>query len=253
MAQRNPQRLTVDSSNGPHSDKVAYVDTPSYQERVIFSGANGSGKTILASTLAQYYPRVIVLDVKGDFPIPWADGFQIRTKPPGTGFLNALQWRFGKQRIIYRPGIKYDTGEAIARFFDWNYRRAQRERGRSPRIIYVDEGAWVSYAGAWRSLARLLISTRSLKLGVWLSSQRPKGIPVEARSEAWRWYVFYLRSRDDRKEVVSYLDHRISEYDLESTTENYQFWEIKRGEGGKMSYRLLPPIRLPDNPAEGTE
>jgi hypothetical protein len=43
---------------------------------------------------------------------------------------------------------------------------------------------------------------------------------------------------------VDYLDNMITEQDLSSTTENYQFWEIKRGVGGKMDYRLLPPIRL---------
>jgi hypothetical protein len=226
--------------------ELATITTPKYEERVFFSGANGSGKTILASVLAEPYPRVTVLDPKGDFPIPWTEGdYQVRTKPPTTGILNALRWRFGKQHIVYRPAIGYDSGEQISAFFDWNYRRAQREKAKRGRILYVDEGAWVSYAGAWRSLARLLISTRSLRLGVWLSSQRPKGLPVEARSEAWRWYVFYLRSREDRKEVVSYLDHRISEYDLESTTRDYEFWEILRGTGGRMSYRLLPPIRLP--------
>jgi len=225
---------------------IATLKRPAYEERIFFVGANGSGKTILASAFVAGYPRVTVLDVKGDFPIPWKDGdYQIRTKPPGVGFLNSLKWRFRNQHIIYRPSIGYDSGEAIARFFDGAYRKAQKEKGKSPRILYVDEGAWVSYAGAWRSLARLLISTRSLKLGIWLSSQRPKGLPVEARSEAWRWYVFYLRSREDRKEVVSFLDHQITEYDLESTTEDFQFWEITRGKGGKMSYRLLPPIRPP--------
>ena len=230
---------------------VAVLTRPRYEERVFFSGANGSGKTILASALIASFPRAIILDTKGDFPVPWAEGeYQVRTKPWGVGLLNSWKWRHGKQRIIYRPSIGYDSGEAIARFFDDCYRKAQKEKGAHPRILYVDEGAWVSYAGAWRSFARLLISTRSLKLGVWLSSQRPKGIPVEARSEAWRWYVFYLRSREDRKEVVSYLDHQITEYDLESTTKDFEFWEIRRGTGGKMQYRLLPPIRPPAPPAK---
>lgn len=241
------ESLSVDRSGDAD---VAYITTPSYAERVLFAGANGSGKTILASTLIAPYHRATIIDVKGDFPIPWTNGYQIRTAPPNRGFLNGLRWRYGPQRIIYRPRLGDDTGEAIAKFFDWSFRQAQRAKGKQPRILYVDEGAWVSYAGAWRSLARLLISTRSLKLGVWLSSQRPKGIPVEARSEAWRWYVFYLRSREDRKEIVSYLDHRISEYDLESTTRDYQFWEIRRGEGGKMSYQLFPPIAIPAVPGE---
>lgn len=230
----------------------AVITTPRYEERVLFSGANGSGKTVLAGVLIEPYPCAWVLDVKGDFPVPWPEkSYQIRSKPPWDGMLNALKWRYGEKRVIYRPALGYDTGEQIARWFDWCYRQAQKGKGKKPRILYVDEGAWVSYAGAWRSLARLLISTRSLRLGVWLSSQRPKGIPVEARSEAWRWYIFYLRSREDRKEIVSYLDHRISEYDLESTTLDYQFWEIKRGQGGKMSYRLLPPLRLAPSAANG--
>ena len=108
MALSNRLRSIGDSSQDRRSGKVETIDTPGYQERVIFSGANGSGKTILASTFLQYYPRVVVLDVKGDFPIPWDSNYQIRSKPPWTGFPNALQWRYGSKRIVYRPNDTYD-------------------------------------------------------------------------------------------------------------------------------------------------
>ena len=231
---------------------TAWIETPGYEERVFLVGANGSGKSIAAGLLIEPYPRCWILDTKGDFSIPWEDGkYQIRTRPPYAGFLDRLRWRFGNQRIVYRPEpMRYDSGPEISRWYDWAYRTIQRENAKKKepdkrgRVLYVDEGLWASYVGAWQSLARLIVSTRSLKLGVWVSSQRPKGIPVSTRSEAWRWIVFYLRSREDRKEVVSYLDHRISEYDLESTEQDYQFLEIRRGKGGRMAYRWLPPLMV---------
>ncbi len=209
-------------------------------------GANGSGKTELASRLLGPYPRAYVLDIKYDFPIPqgWGDDYQVRDTPPGIGLINSWRWTHGSKRIIYRPKPPYDSGQWITYFLDWLFRKARKTGKKFPFIVDLDEGAWTAYSGAKSAMSRLAVAGRSIGIGLWITSQRPRGIPVETRSEAWRWYVFYLRSRDDRKEVVDYLDKQISEHDLASTTENYQFWEIKRGEGGKMAYRLLPPIRL---------
>lgn len=227
------------------SSGVAVVETPGYKERIFFVGANGSGKTILASRLLAPYQRAIVFDVKGDFPIPWADGeYSLFTKPPTSGFLNWFGWHGAMERIVYRPVRPYDSGKHAVAFLDWCFDRARRGKGERPFVLYLDEGGWMAYSGTREAIARLAITGRSLNLGLWISAQRPRGIPVEVRSEAWRWYVFYLRSFEDRKEIISYLDYRISERELESSTLDYQFWEIRRGQGGKMNYRRLPPIRL---------
>lgn len=222
----------------------AIIQTPSYKERVFFLGANGSGKTELASRMITAYPRAYILDVKYDFPISWPNGtYRVIDTPPGIGWFSWFRG-WGSKRVIYRPKPPYDSGPWITYWLDWLFRKARKEGKVKPFIVDLDEGAWAAYNGAKAAMSRLAIAGRSIGIGLWITSQRPRGITVETRSEAWRWYVFYLRSRDDRKEVVDYLDKQISEEQLSSTTENYQFWEIRRGEGGRMNYRLMPPIRL---------
>lgn len=230
----------------------AVIQTPSYKERVFFLGANGSGKTELSSLMLAAYPRAYILDVKYDFPVPWPEGtYKIFDTPPNVGGFRAwFASTFGgkswerAERVIYRPKPPYDSGPWITYWLDWLFRRARKQGKKKPFIVDLDEGAWAAYNGAKAAMSRLAIAGRSIGIGLWITSQRPRGIPVETRSEAWRWYVFYLRSRDDRKEVVDYLDKQISEEDLSSTTENYQFWEVRRGEGGRMNYRLMPPIKI---------
>lgn len=235
----------------PTAWAIETIETPSYQTRMLLLGATGSGKTVVASQLIEPYPRVVIVDVKYDFPIPWEEGqYQVRDKPPNIGFVNALRWRFGRPRIVYRPKPPYDTGQHMSRFLDDLFNRARtdfkRGNGRNPRpyILYLDEAGWMSYQGARNAIARLAMTGRALDIGLWISSQRPRGIPVEVRSEAWIWLVFYLNSRDDRKEIVQYLDYRISEQDLESSTRDFEFWQIKKVEGGKREYKRFPPVRF---------
>lgn len=229
------------------------IEPASYQERILFLGANGSGKTVLASEMISGYPRAIVLDVKYDFPIPWESGdYIVLDKPPRVGFLNALKWVFGSRHVVYRPRRPYDSGEWITYFLDRMFDKGRSSGKKNPFILYIDEGLWASYAGAWQALARLAVAGRSLGIGLWLSSQRPKVIPVAIRSEAWRMYIFYLRYREDRKEIIDLLEGQFDEWRLQSSTEDYQFWEIRRAKGGKMVTRLLPPINyvLPVEPGQ---
>jgi len=228
------------------------IETPSYQERVLFLGANGSGKTILASRMIEPYPRAVILDIKYDFPIPWAkDEYAVLTKPPGRGGMGWLfdPWR-NHDRIVYRPGPPADSGPAITGFLDAMFQRGRREGKTHPFILYLDEGGWAAYAGAKMGMSRLAIAGRSLGIGLWISAQRPRGIPVEVRSEAWRTYVFYLRKSEDREELLSTLDDQAWPGMFAGTAEEYQFWEVRRGPGGRLTYRLMPPMDMPEARAE---
>ena len=219
------------------------IDTPSYQERVFFLGANGSGKTVLAAEMIRPYPRAVVLDIKYDFPIPWEkDEYVVTTKPPG-GFWLLDPWQ-SSHHVIYRPSPPHDSGPSITKFLDAMFARGRREGKKQPFILYLDEGGWTAYAGARLAMARLAIAGRSLGIGLWISAQRPKGIPVEVRSEAWRTYVFYLRKEDDRKELLQTLDDQAWPGMFASSEEDYEFWEIRRGQGGRLAYRRLAPLAV---------
>jgi hypothetical protein len=228
------------------------IETPTYQERVFFVGANGSGKTILEAEMLRHYPRVVVLDIKYDFPVPWdEDDYALVTRPPMR--VNVFDWfsNWHRDRIVYRPAPPYDSGKWITYFLDQMFARGRRDGRKKPFILALDEGGWVAYSGAKQALARLAIAGRSLGIGLWIAAQRPRGIPVEVRSEAWRMYVFFLRKRDDRLELLDTLDDQAVEQDFSGTQGDYWFWEIRRGEGGKLTYRALPPVRVTTTDAGG--
>ncbi len=227
----------------PSSSKYR-IQAPTYQARVLFLGANGSGKTEVAAQMIRGYPRVVILDVKYDFPIPWPKGeYTILKKPPGLGWWFLDPWRTAKH-IIYRPEPPYDTGPWITYFMDKMFARGRREGKRKPFILYLDEGGWAAYSGAKLAMARLAITGRSIGIGLWISAQRPRGIPPEVRSEAWFYYVFFLRKRADRKELLEVLDDNFEEEDFSATERDYEFWEIKRVKGGRLEGRRLPPVDI---------
>lgn len=220
------------------SSLAAEIESPGYQERVMFLGANGSGKSVLASKMMSEYPRVVVLDVKGDFEIPWRKGtYHVTDKP------NGIIWQpLPHNRIIYRPRREYREPEWMAWFLGEQFERAKREGKKRPFIVYIDECLYVANQGCKAALADLAVTGRSMGLGFWYTSQRPRNIPVELRSEAWRTYLFYLDNKGDRKEVVDNSGGSISEHDMLQSAADYSFWEIRRGKGGSKRVRHLPPV-----------
>lgn len=200
-------------------------------------GANGGGKSNLATTMieAGQYPSWVIFDNKGDFKAP----------RPYTLIRTPMDWRWRfAERVLYRPSEQYDTpawnGEVLKRL----YFRAKRLKGRG-FLLYIDEGLDFIHGEASRWLSMIAKNGRSLNLGLWVSSQRPRNIPVSVRSEAWRWYVFYLGYEDDEVEVVKYSKGQISVDDLEALGGDYSFWEIRRPKkGGRLEATKYPPCRL---------
>jgi hypothetical protein len=185
------------------------------------------------------YPRVVIIDLKGDVPYP-ADGYTVIRSP-----LDKLKWRFASH-IMYRPDAKYMNGAAHSYVLQEMYNRAKKRGKRSPFILYVDEALFLANTGAGTWLANLAVATRSMGLGLWVSSQRPKNIPVELRTEAWRWYIFYLSYKSDEKEVSEYTKGRLSPEQLEQGTQSFSFYEIRRGSGsmGRLAIRHYPPVKV---------
>lgn len=222
---------------------MAIIQAPSYNERLLIVGANGSGKTKLAELfLASGYPRTVTIDLKGEINPPFPDGepvWRVR-KPIGW------QWRqsIRKGHLIYQPPPEYRTMETMDAVFHHLYARARKYGKKYPFILYLDEGLSLAHMGGSKWLSALVVEGRSLKCGVWISSQRPLWIPVEIRTEAWRWYIFYLAYRDDIDEIIKYSGGRLSREDLTEALADYSFWEMRRHLGGKLSVRHYPPIDL---------
>lgn len=168
-------------------------------ERVLFVGKTGSGKSYAAKLLASRLARLVVVDTKGGVeqsdPANW----------PGM-----LPWdREGRRRLnegyaarlLVRPAI----GEDLEPIF-----RAVYEAGNA--VIYLDEMYGVlppgSRPGPW--LSALYTRGRGRGIGVWAASQRPIWIPVFAKSEADWFLLFRLQDADDRRHMVGYMGEEAS-------------------------------------------
>lgn len=216
---------------------MATIGVPDYRERVLFIGANGTGKTTLARALLDHVPRYVVLDSKGDFPTRETD--EIIADPTSRRVL-----RDPPDHLILRPDARRSGGRWLNYILRCCYERAQSEGRSQPFVVYVDEALYLSRTGHTHYLAALAVSGRSLGVGLWCSSQRSRWIPVEVKSEAWRWYIFYLGYEEDEKEVLRYAKGRLTLPDLQQSTEHHAFIEMRRdpARAGAMAVRRFPPV-----------
>lgn len=226
----------LDNSDGSLSSRI--IRPPSYQERVLFVGSNGGGKTVLAGEmLAAGYPRTVSIDVKGDFDPPI--DYTVLSSP------GDWRWRYA-DHIVYRPKFKYSNGHALDDVLRSLFERARKVGKKKPFILYIDEGLYLATSSRTGTMRALAVTGRSLNVGLWVSSQRPKWIPVEVRSEAWRWYVFYLSFEDDEKEILKHAKGKINLQGLQNAQDLYSFWEIRRGiqSAGRMTVKHYPRIAI---------
>ncbi len=215
---------------------MGLIVPPDYQERVILVGSNGGGKSLLTGALlAAGYPRTVAIDIKGDF-FP-RERMEVVKDPR-----DRLGWQ--ADHILYRPKREFRTSAWLRFVLERLFDRAQRIGKKQPFIIYIDEGLYLAKAGCVREMANLAIAGRSLGVGLWVASQRPVWIPVEVRSEAWRWFVFYLAKEQDEREVLSYCKGRLSLEDLQRGYQAWSFWEIRRGRASPAELEIVhhPPL-----------
>lgn len=216
-------------------------------------GSNGGGKSRLIRAMigdGSAYSRGVVLDTKGDFKL----------NCPHTVIrdLNDWRWKWYSLHpgwILYRPTPEWNNGpaldELLRRLFERG--RAQFKGGvaKRPFLIVVDEGLALAKTGSVRHLGMIAVSGRALGIGLWVASQRPRWIPIEVRSESWRWYVFALSYTDDDKEVSAYTKGRLTVEMLQKETKDFEFFEIRRR--GQTAADLVithfPKIELKENAA----
>lgn len=224
------------------------ITPPRYEERVLFLGSNESGKSVLArQMLGAGYHRVRAIDLKGDFNLLQEHRV---VREPGD-------WRgFRARHVVYRPRPPYDTGpwldEVLLRWYHEAQRSfdSKRKLQRNPTVIYVDETLALAHSRHTEGLARIAVSGRALKLGLWCASQRPFWIPVETRSEAHRIYVFFLQYEADEKHVLQYAKRQLTLEQLQAGHDNpYEFWELSRSQSGAGRWDVRHMAALPKEAA----
>ena len=204
----------------------------------MLTGANGTGKTYGATELLDSWDRpMIAVDVKGDFD--FNQSATIINKPN--------DWRlklFPNKNYIYRPDIQYLDTDTWVWFFRSLWERARKTGKKNPFLLYIDEAQFLSVGRVARELANLAITTRSMGMPLVITSQRPRWIPVELRTEAWRWFVYYLSYDEDKTEVSRYTGGRLTKEDINRIEVNHGFWLIERGSDSpaQLDIRLCAPL-----------
>lgn len=177
-----------------------------------------------------------MIDLKGDFE-PIGQFKLVKEPDDASGFKH--------DKVLYRPRPEYRTKYWLEAFFRRMYNRASKIGKRKPFIVYVDESLLISKLGAVRYLAALAVAGRSLGVGLWTASQRLKWIPVEIRSEAHAWFVFFLSDEEDEKEVAKFSKGRLTVDQVRQYSREYGFVEMRRAHRGGGDIVIRPHTAMP--------
>lgn len=177
-------------------------------ERVIFLGTTGSGKTVLAKHFLEQMNRVLVIDPKHTFQL---DGYTRAKKLP----------MFGKDfHIIYRPKLE-DDDDLAELVYKLNKARNV--------TIYCDELSTVSemFSNTTRMLADVARTGRERHVALWNSVQRPRWTPRIFFTEAEVIFQFNLRSAEDRAYISGFTSP-----DVLDPLDKFNFWYSRADEQG---------------------
>lgn len=170
--------------------------------RLFYLGKTGSGKSVVSRYMLKLARRkgwrIVIVDPKKDWQkylgrvLPYAE------KGLGTVDSPRLVQEFNPKFAvqIFQP-YKWDGN--CAKFFQDIIKCKNT-------IIYIDEITQLANATAIPDEIKLIWTQgRSLNIGAWCSTQRPKGVPIIIKDQAEVWFLFRVNNRDDRKVVVGYI------------------------------------------------
>jgi len=170
-------------------------------DRVAFIGASGTGKTELAKFFLSRVNRIVVIDPKHTFRL--------------EGFKRTWRLPWGKNsdfRMIVRPKMDQDAElyELITRLYKMGH-----------VTIYVDEMATLSemFPSSTALLKNVARTGREKRVALWSAVQRPRGVPLVFFTECETFFVFNLRSIDDRQHVKGYVGDEVLD-----RIPKYKFW-----------------------------
>lgn len=170
-------------------------------DRVAFIGASGTGKTELAKFFLSRVNRIVVIDPKHTFRL--------------EGFKRTWRLPWGKNsdfRLIVRPKMDQDAElyELITRLYKMGH-----------VTIYVDEMATLSemFPTSTALLKNVARTGREKRVALWSAVQRPRGVPLVFFTECETFFVFNLRSIDDRQHVKGYVGDEVLD-----RIPKYKFW-----------------------------
>ena len=131
---------------------------------------------------------------------------------------------FGEGKAIYRPSIYEMSDEFYNIFFQWIYERMNC-------IVYIDELMSISTSSQIPFFLKAILTRgRQRNTACWMSTQRPKTIPLVCMSEATHFFIFDLNLMDDRERISNiagsnYFQYTPTQYAREHKIyKDYLFW-----------------------------
>lgn len=221
------------------------IKLPGYDERAIFLGGTGSGKTGLAMTMADHYDKFIYIDAQNNLT-PYAPSVYLNS-------LDAFQWAWAFSRdrhIVFRPKVENQSPQMFNQLLYMLHKRGKPRNKKTgkfdrPFVVYIDEAYAMGYASNFPHWAtKIAVLDRQKGIGLWTASQRPVNIPIPLRSECAYYYVFYLSYEDDIREIAKYgrPKKELERVIQEELKFDHSFVLINRSTG---EYQHRPAIILP--------
>jgi DNA helicase HerA-like ATPase len=175
-------------------------------ERVAFIGATGTGKTVLEKYFLAGLNRVVVIDPKHTFKL--------------AGFREGWKLPYFKSdfKIVVRPLGAEDYRLAGLLGELW---------GMGHVTIACDETATLAegFPESVAVLGEIARTGRERRVALWSVMQRPRKIPLVFLTETETFFIFSLRSRDDREAVRGYVGDEVL-----TRLPKYYFWYYRTDE-----------------------
>lgn len=171
-------------------------------QRITFIGQTGSGKSVVSRYLLklarQHGWRIVIVDPKKDWMKYLNKPYKYAEKGLGTVDNPWLVREFNPKLAvqIFQP-LKWDA--TCAKFF-------QDIIACRNTIVYIDEITQLATANHVPDEINLIWTQgRSINVGGWCGTQKPKGIPTAIKDQSEVWFLFRINSKDHRKVVEGYL------------------------------------------------
>jgi DNA helicase HerA-like ATPase len=171
-------------------------------QRITFIGQTGSGKSVVSRYLLKMARkkgwRIVIVDPKKDWMKYLGKIYPYAEKGLGTvdspWLVSEFQPRLAVQ--IFQP-LKWDA--RCEKFF-------QAVIATRNTIVYIDEITQLANANNVPDELNLIWTQgRSINVGGWCGTQKPKGIPGIVKDQSEVWFLFRINSKDHRKVVEGYL------------------------------------------------